>query len=60
MRLQFSGSLVEMRQYFTHERGTYIAIYGLFLGGSSYLAPLLAGFINQGQGWQWVFVRGSP
>ncbi|MCJ1267223.1 hypothetical protein MMC22_007108 [Lobaria immixta] len=40
--------------YFTHERGSYMALYGFFLGGSSFLAPILAGFINQGQGWKWV------
>ena len=43
-------------QYFTHERGTYIALYGLLLAGSSFLAPVFAGFINDGQGWQWVLV----
>ena len=43
-------------QYFTHERGTYIALYGLTLAGSSFLAPVFAGFINDGQGWPWVLV----
>ncbi|KZF24899.1 MFS transporter [Xylona heveae TC161] len=40
--------------YFTHERGAYIALYGLFLAGSNFLAPVLSGFINEGQGWKWV------
>ncbi|KAL8660849.1 MAG: hypothetical protein Q9202_006132 [Teloschistes flavicans] len=40
--------------YFTHERGSYIALYGFALLSSSYLAPVLAGFINDGQGWEWV------
>ncbi|MCJ1237189.1 hypothetical protein MMC14_005174 [Varicellaria rhodocarpa] len=40
--------------YFTHERGTYLAIYALFLAGSNFLAPVFAGFINDGQGWRWV------
>ena len=40
--------------YFTHERGTYVALYALFLAGSNFLAPILAGFINDGQGWKWV------
>lgn len=40
--------------YFTHERGTYIALYGLLLAGSNFFAPIIAGFINDGQGWQWV------
>lgn len=26
------------------------------LAGSSFLAPVFAGFINDGQGWQWVLV----
>lgn len=34
--------------------GTYIGLYALLLAGSNYLAPVFAGFINQGQGWQWV------
>ncbi|TLD21060.1 hypothetical protein PspLS_09251 [Pyricularia sp. CBS 133598] len=40
--------------WFTHERGTYIGYYALFLVGSNFLAPLVAGFINYGQGWEWV------
>ena len=40
--------------YFTHERGQYIAIYALFLAGSNFFAPIIAGFIADGQGWQWV------
>ncbi|CAD6569270.1 MAG: hypothetical protein ASARMPRED_002697 [Alectoria sarmentosa] len=46
-------SLCEI-SYFTHERGTYIAVYAFSLVGSSFLAPLFAGFINEGQGWRWV------
>ncbi|KAF5231756.1 hypothetical protein FANTH_13278 [Fusarium anthophilum] len=40
--------------YFAHERGTYIAYYALFLGGANFLAPVISGFITDGQGWQWV------
>ena len=40
--------------YFTHERGTYMALYALFLAGSNFFAPIIAGFINDGQGWKWV------
>ncbi|OQU99867.1 hypothetical protein CLAIMM_05440 [Cladophialophora immunda] len=40
--------------YFTHERGTYIGVYALFLAGSNFFAPVISGFINDGQGWQWV------
>ncbi|KAH7928431.1 MFS general substrate transporter [Leucogyrophana mollusca] len=40
--------------FFAHERGTYIGLYTLFLFGSNYFAPLIAGFIYNGQGWHWV------
>ena len=40
--------------YFTHERGSYMALYAFMLAGSNYFAPIIAGFINDGQGWQWV------
>lgn len=40
--------------YFTHERGTYMGLYAFMLAGSNFLAPILAGFINDGQGWEWV------
>ncbi|RQM06462.1 hypothetical protein DH86_00002331, partial [Scytalidium sp. 3C] len=35
--------------YFTHERGAYLGLYSFMLAGSNFLAPLLAGFINNGQ-----------
>lgn len=38
--------------YFTHERGTYMGLYAFMLAGSNFLAPVLAGFINDGQGWE--------
>ncbi|KAI8933020.1 hypothetical protein NX059_009669 [Plenodomus lindquistii] len=41
--------------YFTHQRGSYMGIYALTLTGSNYFAPIIAGFIADGQGWQWVF-----
>ena len=40
--------------YFTHERGGYIALYGLLLAGSNFFAPIIAGFIADAQGWEWV------
>jgi MFS family permease len=42
--------------FFTHERGKYMALYALALGYSNGIAPLIMGFINDGQGYQWVFV----
>ncbi|GAB1212822.1 hypothetical protein ATERTT37_001970 [Aspergillus terreus] len=41
--------------YFTHERGTYMALYAFFLAGSNYFAPVICGFIAQYHGWRWVF-----
>ncbi|PVI01321.1 MFS general substrate transporter [Periconia macrospinosa] len=40
--------------YFTHERGRYIGLYALLLAGSNFFAPIIAGFIADAQGWQWV------
>ncbi|KAH3671164.1 hypothetical protein OGAPHI_000875 [Ogataea philodendri] len=40
--------------YFEHERGTYMGVYALSLVTSNYMAPLVAGFIADGQGWKWV------
>ncbi|KAH9949168.1 major facilitator superfamily domain-containing protein [Amylocystis lapponica] len=40
--------------FFAHERGTFIGIYTLFLFGSNFFAPLISGFIYDGQGWHWV------
>lgn len=41
--------------WFQHERGTYFGLYGLTLAGSNFFAPVIMGFINDRQGWQWVF-----
>ncbi|EEU44025.1 uncharacterized protein NECHADRAFT_30383 [Fusarium vanettenii 77-13-4] len=41
--------------FFTHERGKFIALYALALGWSNGVAPLIMGFINDGQGYKWVF-----
>jgi MFS family permease len=38
--------------YFAHERGRYIALYAFILFGSNFLAPFLAGFIADQQGWK--------
>lgn len=40
--------------FFAHERGTYIGGYILVLNASNYVAPLIAGFMNQSIGWRWV------
>lgn len=40
--------------FFAHERGSYIAWYMLVLCGSNFIAPLIAGFMNDAYGWHWV------
>ncbi|ODV96525.1 hypothetical protein PACTADRAFT_64842 [Pachysolen tannophilus NRRL Y-2460] len=46
--------------FFEHERATYMGIYAVALFGSNYIAPLVAGFINENSrnlavgGWKWV------
>jgi MFS family permease len=40
--------------FFAHERGTYIGWYMLVLCGSNFIAPLIAGFMNDTYGWHWV------
>ncbi|SCU89875.1 LADA_0F00254g1_1 [Lachancea dasiensis] len=40
--------------FFEHERSFALSLYGLTLLSASYLAPFVAGFISQGQGWEWV------
>lgn len=43
--------------YFSHQRGTYMAVYALVLYVAGFLAPVFSGFINDGMGWEWVQVR---
>lgn len=33
-----------------------MSLYGVALVGGGFLAPFLAGFINDGMGWEWVMV----
>lgn len=46
--------------YFSHQRGTYMAVYAVTLYGAGFLGPILGGFINDRQGWKWVQVSRSP
>jgi MFS family permease len=41
--------------FFAHERGTYMGVYAFVLAGSNFFAPIICGFINDGQGYKWVF-----
>lgn len=36
-----------------------MALYALFIVGSNSFAPVMAGFIDDGLGWQWVLVRST-
>lgn len=59
--LGFFGSPVESLAeisvtdvWFVHERPKYMAFYGWSLALTGKLAPMLAGFINVGMGWEWT------
>lgn len=34
-----------------------MGVYALFIAGANFAAPIMSGFINDDQGWQWVLVR---
>ncbi|CDK29495.1 unnamed protein product [Kuraishia capsulata CBS 1993] len=40
--------------WFEHERGRWMSVYAVSLFVSNFIAPLVAGFISDGQGWKWV------
>ncbi|CDK29494.1 unnamed protein product [Kuraishia capsulata CBS 1993] len=40
--------------WFEHERGRWMSVYALSLFVSNSIAPLVAGFISDGQSWKWV------
>lgn len=40
--------------WFEHERGSWMSLYAVSLLTASFLAPTIAGFISDGQGWEWV------
>ncbi len=40
--------------FFEHERGTYVGIYACALFSSNYIAPMIAGFVNDAMGWKWT------
>lgn len=41
--------------FFAHQRGTRLAFFALALGSGSYLGPVAAGYITEGQDWTWCF-----
>lgn len=40
--------------FFAHERGAFVGLYMLTLASSNFIAPLIAGFLNNTYGWRWV------
>ncbi|KAA8911355.1 hypothetical protein TRICI_003840 [Trichomonascus ciferrii] len=40
--------------FFAHERGAFVGLYMLVLASSNFIAPLIAGFMNNTYGWQSV------
>ena len=40
--------------YYTHQRGRYMAVFTMCIVGGVTLAPVIFGFVNDGQGWRWV------
>jgi MFS family permease len=44
---------------FAHERGTWMAAYVLVLFESNFIAPLIAGWLNDAVGWRWTMDFGA-
>jgi MFS family permease len=44
---------------FAHERGTWMAAYVLALFESNFIAPLIAGWLNDAIGWRWTMNFGA-
>jgi MFS family permease len=44
---------------FAHERGTWMAAYVLVLFESNFIAPLIAGWLNDAIGWRWTMNFGA-
>ncbi|KAF4456687.1 membrane transporter [Fusarium austroafricanum] len=40
---------------FLHQRGRVLSLYSLAVGTGTFLSPVAAGYIIQGQGWRWCF-----
>lgn len=45
--------------FFAHERGTYIGLYVFVLFGSNFIAPLVAGWFDDADGWRWTMHFGA-
>ena len=45
--------------FFAHERGTYMSAYVFTLFGSNFIAPLIAGWLDDAIGWRWTMFFGA-
>lgn len=54
--LECLGEISIADVFCAHERGKFMAIYAFVLFAAGFLAPILAGFINDGMGWRWAQV----
>ncbi|GJN65997.1 hypothetical protein PLICBS_000013 [Purpureocillium lilacinum] len=45
--------------FFAHERGSWMSVYVVFLFGSNFVAPLVAGFFAEAFGWRWTMHFGA-
>lgn len=45
--------------FFAHERGTWMSSYVLVLFESNFIAPLIAGWLNDAIGWRWTMYFGA-
>ncbi|CAH0024518.1 unnamed protein product [Clonostachys rhizophaga] len=52
--LECLGEISIADVFCAHERGKFLAIYAFVLFAAGFLAPILAGFINDGMGWRWT------
>ncbi|KAJ5613175.1 hypothetical protein N7510_006369 [Penicillium lagena] len=41
--------------FFTHERGTHIGWFMVWLGGCSYVTPIASAYVAQNMNWKWCF-----
>lgn len=45
--------------FFAHDRGTWMSTYVMVLFGSNFIAPLIAGWMDDGIGWRWTMHVGA-
>ncbi|OJI96746.1 hypothetical protein ASPVEDRAFT_36137 [Aspergillus versicolor CBS 583.65] len=45
--------------FFAHERGAFTSVYTFVLFGSTFIAPLVAGWFNDAYGWRWTMQFGA-